>query len=284
MHMDKIEDLRYKKIPTQEDLASLDRDLGFQEVETEDPRELTADQIQTYNREGYIKPVPIFEEKEITKYREHLEGMMEAALDAGQSSYSIISAHLKSPLVYDILGNERIVAHVKDILGEHVVGWGAHCLCKLPGDGKQISWHQDASYWPLTPSRTVTAWLAVDDADIDNACMRFVAGSHRRGHIHYRASDASEQNVLNQTVDDVEQYGEVVYDELKAGEISLHSDLLLHGSDVNRSNRRRFGLTLRYCATEVRAALGWNLEGIVVSGADPSGHWANPPQPTAVEV
>ena len=284
MQMDKIEDLRYKKIPTQEELSSLDRDLRFREVETENPRELTVEQIEAYNLEGYIKPVPIFGEREIGAYRDHLETMMEAALNAGQSSYSIISAHLKSPVVYEILRHERIVDHVKDILGDDVVGWGAHCLCKLPADGKQISWHQDASYWPLTPSRTVTAWLAVDDSDMENACMRFVAGSHRRGHIDYRASEVSEQNVLNQTVEDAEQYGEVVYDELEAGEISLHSDLLLHGSDVNRSNRRRFGLTLRYCAAEVRAALGWNLEGILVSGADPSGHWANPPQPTALSV
>ena len=284
MHMDKIEDLRYKKIPTQEELASLDRDLRFLEVKTEDPRELTRDQIQTFNREGYIKPVPIFGGQRDNGLPRPPRGHDGSGPERRSEQLFHYSAHLKSPEVYEILGNKRIIAHVKDILGENVVGWGAHCLCKLPGDGKQISWHQDASYWPLTPSRTVTAWLAVDEADTENACMRFVAGSHRCGHIHYRASDASEQNVLNQTVDDVEQYGEVVYDELKAGEISLHSDLLLHGSDVNRSTRRRFGLTLRYCATEVRAALGWNLEGVVVSGADPSGHWANPPQPTAVEV
>ncbi len=284
MHLEKIQDSRFKRLPSPEELRSMNRDLRFIEVEPDRPQELTEDQIRTYNREGHIKPLRIFDEGEIEEYRTHLDAMMATALAAGQTSYSIISAHLKSPVVYDILANERIVAHVKDLLGEDVVGWGAHCLCKFAGDGKQISWHQDASYWPLTPSRTVTAWLAVDDADTENACMRFVARSHRHGHIEYRASEASEQNVLNQTVDNVEQYGEVVYDELKAGEISLHSDLLLHGSDVNRSDRRRFGLTLRYCATEVRAALGWNMEGIVVSGADPSGHWANLPQPTSVAV
>ncbi len=64
-----------------------------------------------------------------------------------------------------------------------------------------------------------------------------------------------------------------------AGEISLHSDLLLHGSEANRSNRRRCGLTLRYCPADVRAGLGWNAKGVIVSGEDPTGHWANPPRP-----
>jgi ectoine hydroxylase-related dioxygenase (phytanoyl-CoA dioxygenase family) len=84
---------------------------------------------------------------------------------------------------------------------------------------------------------------------------------------------------LNQTVADAEKLSEPVDVELKAGEISLHSDLLLHGSEANQSSRRRCGLTLRYCPPDVRAGLGWNAKGVVVSGQDESGHWANPPRP-----
>jgi len=76
-----------------------------------------------------------------------------------------------------------------------------------------------------------------------------------------------------------EQFGDPVDVELKAGEISLHSDLLLHGSEANRSDRRRCGLTLRYCAADVRAGLGWNAKGVIVSGEDPARHWMNPPRP-----
>jgi hypothetical protein len=92
-------------------------------------------------------------------------------------------------------------------------------------------------------------------------------------------SEAAEDNVLNQKVENPERFGTPVDDSLQAGEISLHSDLLLHGSEPNRSDRRRCGLTLRYCAAEVRAYLGWNEKGVVVSGNDSDGHWANPPRP-----
>ena len=59
----------------------------------------------------------------------------------------------------------------------------------------------------------------MDDADVENACMRFVAGSHHFGAMTFRPSDPKEHNVLNQTIDNVEQYGHFVDDCLKAGEI-----------------------------------------------------------------
>ncbi|MEZ6066270.1 MAG: hypothetical protein R3B90_11315 [Planctomycetaceae bacterium] len=93
-------------------------------------------------------------------------------------------------------------------------------------------------------------------------------------HLTFRPSDSHEHNVLNQTIDNPEQYGTPVDDILKAGEISLHSDLPLHGSEANESDRRRCGLTLWYCGRRARA-LRLNEKGVVVSGHDPSGHWAN---------
>jgi ectoine hydroxylase-related dioxygenase (phytanoyl-CoA dioxygenase family) len=109
--------------------------------------------------------------------------------------------------------------------------------------------------------------------------MRYIPGTHRFGHLTYTLSENDESNVLNQTVADAARFGDPVDVALQAGEISLHSDLLLHGSEANQSNRRRCGLTLRYCPADVRAGLGWNAKGVIVSGSDPEGHWANPPRP-----
>jgi ectoine hydroxylase-related dioxygenase (phytanoyl-CoA dioxygenase family) len=110
--------------------------------------------------------------------------------------------------------------------------------------------------------------------------MRFIPGSHLRGPLPHLSSLEGEENVLDHTVVDPFAFGAPVYNALRAGEISLHNDLLLHGSDANDSDRRRCGLTLRYYAAEVRAYLGWNAKGVVVSGADVDGHWVNPARPT----
>jgi len=88
-----------------------------------------------------------------------------------------------------------------------------------------------------------------------------------------RDSSPEEHNVLHFTVDDVGQYGQERALILKAGEASLHSDMLLHGSPPNPSQRRRCGLTLRYCSLDVRVENGWNQSSIIIRGEDPSGHW-----------
>jgi len=223
----------------------------------------------------------VFNAEEMADIRRYFDDLLASTLAAGGNSYSISTAHLRYGRVYDLLTNPTIVSYVKDLLGENVIGWGSHFFCKMPGDGKRVSWHQDASYWPLTPSKAVTVWLAIDDASVENACMRFIPGSHWFGHLTHTLTENDDTNVLNQTVAGVEQLNAPVDDELKAGEFSIHSDLLVHGSEANASKRRRCGLTLRYCPADVRAELGWNEKGVIVSGSDPSGHWANPPRPQA---
>ena len=271
--------LNFQIVPGQAELDSLARDLRFHPCGVEAPKVLSHAQIESFNRDGYLKSVRVFSEPEILGIHAYFDDLLARVIAAGGDSYSISSAHLRYGEVYDLLTHPRIVALVKDLLGENLIDWGAHFFCKMPGDGKAVAWQKDASYWPLTPSKTVTAWLAIDDAEVENACMRFIAGSHWHGQLTYRPSRPEDHNVLTQTIEKVERFGTAVDDDLRAGEISLHSDLLLHGSAANESTRRRCGLTLRYCAVDVRAAMGWNAKGVVVSGEDRSGHWANPSRP-----
>jgi non-heme Fe2+,alpha-ketoglutarate-dependent halogenase len=169
---------------------------------------------------------------------------------------------------------------VEDLLGSHLICWGAHFFCKMPGDVRHVSWHQDASYWPLSPSKTVTVWLAIDDADEGNGAMTVIPGSHLHGQIDFDDSDAAQNNVLNQIVIDAAQYGdEPVALTMQAGQISLHTDLLLHGSQVNLSQRRRCGLTMRFVPPDVHAHNGWNRRAITCRGSDPTGHWPHTPRP-----
>jgi non-heme Fe2+,alpha-ketoglutarate-dependent halogenase len=269
----------FKTIPKHEEVTALERDLRFYPSIVQNPQTLSREQVAAFNRDGYVKGLRIFSTAEMAEHRAYFDELLAQVIAAGGSSYSISTAHLTYGRVYDLLTHPRIVQCVRDLLGENVIGWGSHYFCKMPRDGKIVHWHQDASYWPLTPTKAVTVWLAIDDADVENACMRFIPGSHHFGHLTYQMTEDAEDAVLNQKVLNAEQFGQPVNDELRAGEISLHSDLLLHGSEPNHSDRRRCGLTLRYCAADVRAGLGWNAKGVVVSGADPSGHWANPPRP-----
>ena len=95
-----------------------------------------------------------------------------------------------------------------------------------------------------------------------------------------RDSTATENNVLFQTVDNAADYGDApVALEMRAGQISLHSDWILHGSEPNGSKRRRCGPAMRYLSTDVRAYNGWNANSIWCRGTDAGGHWTNHPRP-----
>ena len=126
-----------------------------------------------------------------------------------------------------------------DLLGPELIGLGLSLLlARCPRTGTTISWHQDAKLLatdsfkdgdrlagPLTTLTSTMAVCASSRARISTA------------NSNSAPSDASENNVLDQTVDDVEHYGEIVDVELKAGEVSIHSDLLLHSSHYNESDR-----------------------------------------------
>lgn len=269
-----------KLFPEEDRLTQMNRDFRFHPAVTTNPQALTREQIEAFNRDGYISPLNLFSEAEAADHRRYFDELLAHVLASGQDNYSIKTAHLLHGKVYDLLTDRRIVAHIKDLLGENVVGWGSHYFCKLPGDGKTVGWHQDAGYWPLTPTKAVTVWLAIDDADRENACMKFIPGSHHFGHLTYQLTEESDPSILNQVVPEAENFGAPVYNELQAGQFSIHSDLLLHGSEANTSTRRRNGLAIRYTTADVRAEMDWNQKGVLVSGSDSSGHWSNPPRPS----
>ena len=261
-------------------LESIPRELRFFPSEVAQARKLSSEAVQQYNDDGFLSSLPFLTADEVLDLRRYFGDLLAKTLAAGESSYSINTAHRKHRRIYDLALDPRLLDLVEDILGDQIVLWGSHFFCKLPGDGKSVAWHQDASYWPLTPSKTVTVWLAIDDSDAENGCLRVIPKSHLHGHVAWVKSDAGNENVLDQTIQNAESYGDPPVDvELSAGAVSMHSDLLIHGSNANDSVRRRCGLTMRYAAMDVRAHLGWNEKGVIVRGLDEHQHWGNHPPP-----
>lgn len=197
-------------------------------------------------------------------------------------SAHILSRPLHQPLVKRLASHERVRRVVEDILGPCYVCWSAHLFCKLPGDPTEQPWHQDAGFWPLSQSRALTFWVALDDADASNGAVTFVEGSHRLGRLRWRsAAGGATPHLLSQRIPDVELLGRLVPSELLAGEGSVHCDLTVHSSGGNASLRRRAGLALRFVGTEA-VCLGPMINGYAMNSgclklagpkSDPRGHW-----------
>ncbi len=261
------------------EVSKLERELRFFPVTNHNPKKLNPAQIRSYNELGYLSGFRVLHAEEAKKARARSDRLLERFLAEGKGSYAIDRYQDRFAAIWDLANTPAILDLVEDLLGPNIVCWATHYFCKMPGDPKGVAWHQDCSYWPLTPSRTVTVWLAIDDVDRENGCMRVLPKSHLHGHLKFRESDPAELNVLSQTIDGAERFGTPVDIGLKAGEVSLHSDLLVHGSLPNLSRRRRCGLTLRYCPPDVRAYWDWNKVSIICRGEDASGHWASVPRP-----
>jgi non-haem Fe2+, alpha-ketoglutarate-dependent halogenase len=199
------------------DLDQIERDLRFHPVQNSSPSRLSGQQIEQFNRDGFLTPLPVYSRQEIDDIRKYFDDLLARVLQAGGDAYSISTAHLTYGRVYDILTERRILDYVGDLLGEKCHRLGISLFLQMPYDDRVVVWHQDASYWPLTPSKTVTVWLAIDDADLENGCMRFIAGSHHYGYLTYRPSSPEEHNILTQTVENAEQYGPIVENVLKGG-------------------------------------------------------------------
>lgn len=141
----------------------------------------------------------------------------------------------------------EILDCVKALIGPNIVLWGSQVFCKPAHTGRKIPWHQDGKYWPMRPLSTVSAWIAIDDATPENGNMRFIPGSHQTGRVVPHRVNVDPDLVLP------EEVAPGVFDEsvarddsLAAGQFSLHDVFLIHGSEANRSDRRRAGFVVRY--------------------------------------
>lgn len=236
-------------------------------------RRLTPEERAQFREWGYVKNLPLFDEAAVPTLQRRFHELA-ALLPPDVDINRVNMWQLANRWVYDFDRTPAILDYVEDLLGPDFFQWGCQFFVKYPGDGSIVPWHQDAQYWPLAPKKTVTVWLAIYDADEENGAMRVVRGSHRAGNLaHHVVNDG--RYVLDQEVDaDCIDENEVVTLDLKAGEMSLHDDGLVHGSRANESDRIRAALTMRFSPTEVKCDLSvWpTFEALMARGVDKYGH------------
>jgi hypothetical protein len=118
--------------------------------------------------------------------------------------------------------------------------------------GTYLPWHQDRWNF-LTTEPLLTVWLALDPVTIENGCVQYIAGSHKRGVLNPEHGSGFLTEELAQEhckTEDVEHL------ELEAGEVALLHNWLLHSSDVNQSDIARRGFSVCYMDAATRTTKG----------------------------
>jgi len=97
--------------------------------------------------------------------------------------------------------------------------------------------HQDNFYFCWRPPSVLTIWLALENVDEENGCLRYVRGSHTGG---VRPHVASTVLGFSQTVNDYgpEDEAREVMIKLQAGDAVVHHGNTVHRADPNQSPTR----------------------------------------------
>ena len=137
--------------------------------------------------------------------------------------------------------------------------WNAFLPVKPPRSEAYFGWHQDATYWPVTPTEQIaTAWVALSPVNQLSGGMQMVRGSHLLGALpHETTYDDSSMlkrgQQITTTIDEEEVFGI----DLKPGQASIHHTLTLHCSEPNQSDDWRLGVGLNYASSQVGPIPGY---------------------------
>ncbi len=216
--------------------------------------QLTGQDIATYRRDGLVQPALRLSEAQLGRMRESLDKLLRDNSDIAPET--LVCPHIPygkshdesaAAAWFDYATNSGILDLVSQLIGPDIILWGSQVFCKPPLTGKAIPWHQDGQYWPIRPIATCSVWIALDDATPENGCMRYIPGAQANGSVYRHRVSQRKDVVLNQEVEPSQfDEGAGRDDVLRAGEFSLHDVFLIHGSNANRSNRRRAGFVIRY--------------------------------------
>lgn len=213
--------------------------------------QLEPTEITQLKDQGYFLCGRVLTDDELAEARCEVDRAVEEYTKKFSRPEKINFIHTYDDYFLKLATHPRLLDIVEAVLGPDLALYSSHLLCKPAGDGKAVVWHQDSAYWALEPMEVLTLWLALDDCDVENGCMRVLPGSHHQGLVPHELA-SSESLLKKQAPVEFIEESQVVDVELRAGECSLHLPNVFHSSNPNTSGRRRAGLPLRYIPTTTR--------------------------------
>lgn len=194
--------------------------------------------------------------------------------------------HKVSEPVRETLFHPATLRVLTSVIGPNVKCMQSMLFIKAAGKPGQ-PWHQDEDYIPTRDRSLTGAWIALDDATVENGCLWVIPGSHRPGVLWEqewhgdRRFDCSDESVGFPYSDD-----DAIPVEVKAGSVVFFNGYLLHRSLPNTAAPGTYRRALVNHFMSCESHLAWadkmpegtssakwdNRDVVVVAGTDPYAH------------
>jgi len=227
---------------------------------------LTPEQLEAYDRDGFLVFPSLLDGAEVAAIRRDIEGV------SGVQDDRILREKVGGPrMIYGLddpsgptgtrsietlVRTPRLLQPAMDVLDDQVYIYHTKCNFKSAIDGAIWQWHQDYGYWHNdgTPEpRLVTTMIMLDKATEMSGCLYFMRGSHKLGTLDGEFDGKTTSVGLwivpkDRMISMCGELGEPVPVVGEAGTVVMFHPDLVHGSGHNMSPRPRWQLYVVYNA------------------------------------
>ena len=178
-------------------------------------------------------------------------------LDGGVKARAVLrkldNPHAHREAVRALARDARLVGQVESILGAGVSVYFSQIFFKPPEGGGPKPAHQDNFYFgPTDIEGVVTAWIALDDATLENGCLYFGDGTNL-GPVYPHFAPEGEPFNLQLTAAVLEKQP-MAPAPVRKGGVSFHHGNTFHQSGANHSPWWRRACALHYVRNDVEFA------------------------------
>lgn len=235
---------------------------------------LTADQINQYERDGFLSLSSVFTPAEVDAASRELERLgqsekvrqSELAVTEPTSGEirSVFAVQTVSVLFAQLAGDQRVLRIVEQLLGSRVYLHQSRINFKPGFAGKEFYWHSDFETWHtedgMPNMRAISCSIALTDNTEFNGPLMLIPGSHkyfvqcigRTPENHYQASLKRQEFGVpdNESLRWLVDQSEIVAPKGPAGSVTLFECNLMHGSNSNISPYPRSNAFFVYNSVE----------------------------------
>ncbi len=158
--------------------------------------------------------------------------------------------HLES--CRELMYQDCMLAPVRDLIDPNLRLHTSKLNMKSAGFGAAVEWHQDWAFYPHTNDDILAVGVMIDDMSEDNGALLVIPGSHHGPVLNHHGSKGFTGAIAASEVDSSASVSLTA----PAGSISLHHVRLIHGSDLNRTGKKRRLLLYEITAADAFPIMG----------------------------